>query len=99
MARALDPMLITIAHESRTLAEYARRADAWASSERHAPTVNELVDAWITSCKRKQNLKRVPNGLRTQTLAALATAATERITKCEQLWGYLADNINTNEED
>ena len=97
-ANAIDSMLVIIASESATIAEFARRADAYNATLSRPYANSVIAEAWqtrITPMTRSeaQSVQRL-------IARALSNAKRERIKASEQLWGSLCKNINDdNEED
>lgn len=95
------PMLRTIAFESRTLEEYARRATAYASSERKPPSRRDVVNAWMQHGREQLSMLRGAKATiaRTRIHSALDAALRTQTQQREQLWGSLARDINNAEDE
>lgn len=88
--------LMRIAHEARSVSEYAERALALTQTEsQRKPTQRTLVQLWLDEGPHST---RDVFAETKRARAALRTAARVIASKREQLWATLADNINTDEE-
>lgn len=94
LAFDVDPMIETIANESRSLEEYARRVDAYVSTLSRKPTQRMLIDAWC-ACKSTKYSAQLGTKVRSE----LRAARSKRERQSEQLWGSLCKNIDSNEEE
>lgn len=93
---SIDPMIETIANESATFEEYARRADAYASTLARKPTQRALIDAW---CVCRGYSSREQRTLSAKMRRKLRDAAEKRNEKRNELWGSLCKSINDDNEE
>lgn len=88
------PALARIAVESRTVEEYARRADAWASSESKPPPHRVLVSMWLDHGRDGRATGRRLTAQRARLMDALAVAQQNRINANERMWRTLVNGGN-----
>ena len=84
-------MLAIIARESRSLAEYVRRAEAWASAEANRPTDREIANQWMILHMELVHGSWEKNQNRIRRL--IREARKHRISKRINLWGRLVQNL------
>lgn len=92
-------MLDIIANESQTLEEFARRVDAWASTEKKPPTSTQVARAWANEMKRRGKRPLVFVTFNKQVGDAVDEARERRIKLQRSTWERLIDASNNNEED
>lgn len=89
-------MLATIAAESKTVIEFARRAEAWNAAEARPCTMQELVAAYLPTYQQTTDLSRKTSMYCIE--RHIRAARETRINRRVKLWDTLTKNLNVGVE-